>query len=370
MYHPLADAVATCPSPLVLDRGQLQATCRREGSLMYYGTSEVFDLTVPVSHGLPTDSIEHRDGEHLVPTPFVGVLPDVRLLGRHPLPMYDRRIVLEAVGRPDVVLLNVYYTVAEGGCLGTTSGTRTLDRGVLLHNCWARGYFHWITEMLTRLEGVEHYRERTGEQPTLVLGPDPPKFQTDSLRLLGYDAEDWIEWDGTTTVVNRFVVPSMRRGTNRGSKVGLVAHRWLSERLREAAVDRVDTDRFSPRVYVSRADADRRRVINETDVLEVLSAYGFESYRLADMSVAENVALFSQAEVVVAPHGAGLTNLLFTADASVVELFRPNNTPTYFVLAQHAGHQHRYLECEPIGVDLAVDIDELDAVVSETLPGE
>ena len=366
-YQPLAALLGTYPSPLVIDREELQAICRREGTLSYYGTSKVVELTVPDRPDGPAALIERRAGEHLVPTPFVGELPGVRLIGRYPLAIYDRRVVLEAIGREDVALLNVLYSITEGSPAWTTSETRSIDRAVLLHNCWSGGYFHWMTENLTRLEGIEKYRKRTGEEPTLIIGPNPSGFQTESLRLLGYDESDWIEWDGTTTTLSRLVVPSVRRGTTRSSETGPIAHEWLRDRLRAAVADRVDTDRFSSRVYISRADADRRRVVDEPRVRAVLGEYGFEPYRLAEMSVAENVALFAGAECVVAPHGAGLTNLLFAEDASVVELARRNYSSTYSMLARSAGHEHRYLECEPQGVDLVVDPAALESVVTDTL---
>ena len=369
-YQPLAELLGTYPSPLVIDREELQAICRREGTLSYYGTSKAVELTVPQVADGPAVTIARRAGEHLVPTPFISELPGVTLIGRYPLPIYGRRVVLEAVGREDVALLNVLYSITEGSPAWTTSATRSIDRAVLLHNCWSGGYFHWVTENLTRLEGLERYRERTGEEPTLLIGPNPSGFRTESLELLGYEEGDWIEWDGATTVVDHLVVPSMRRGTTRSSETGPVAHEWLRTRLREAVAGRVEADRFSSRVYVSRADADRRRVVNESAVQELLGEYGFETYRLAEMSVAENVALFAGADCVVAPHGAGLTNVLFADDASVVELARSNYSPTYCMLVQCAGHDHRYLECEPQGVDLVVDPVALETAVSEALATE
>jgi capsular polysaccharide biosynthesis protein len=366
-YQPLAELLGTYPSPLVIDREELQAICRREGMLSYYGTSKAVELTVPQVADGPAATIARRAGEHLVPTPFISELPGVTLIGRYPLPIYGRRVVLEAVGREDIALLNVLYSITEGSPAWTTSATQSIDRAVLLHNCWSGGYFHWVTENLTRLEGLEQYRERTGEEPTLLIGPNPSGFRTESLELLGYEEGDWIEWDGTTTTIDRLVVPSMRRGTTRSSETGPIAHEWLRDRLRAAAAERVDSDRFSPRVYVSRADADRRRIVNEPAVRELLGEYGFETYRLAEMSVAENVALFAGAECVVAPHGAGLTNLLFAEDASVVELARSNYSSTYSVLAQSAGHEHHYLECEPRGVDLVVDPAALESALADAL---
>jgi len=363
--QPLADALVRHLSPLIIDREQLQVLCRRQGMLTYYGTSEVFEIDPPHPADEPMESLEQRVGEHHLPHPFVAELPEVTLVGRYPMPLHDRKLVLEAINRQYVALVSLYYTIAEGGRVKPTGERRTLDRAVLLHNCWDYGYFHWITEVLAKLEGIERYRERTGIQPTLILGPDPVPFQTESLRLLGYDAEDWIEWDGTTTRVNHLVIPSMRREIRRGSVVSPVACGWLRDRLRRAATERVDPDRFSRRVYISRSDADCRRVANESEVVELLSEYGFEAYRLAEMSVAENIALFSQADIIVGPHGAGLTDIMFAERASIIELFRgTDNTRVYFVLAQYLGHQYRHLQCEPKGVDLAVDLAKLEAVVS------
>ena len=76
-YQPLAELLGTYPSPLVIDREELQAICRREGALTYYGTSKAVELTVPDRSDGPAALIERRAGEHLVPTPFVGELPGV-----------------------------------------------------------------------------------------------------------------------------------------------------------------------------------------------------------------------------------------------------------------------------------------------------
>jgi hypothetical protein len=58
---------------------------------------------------------------------------------------------------------------------------------------------------------------------------------------------------------------------------------------------------------------------------------------------------------------------VFAEDASVVELARSNYSSTYSVLAQSAGHEHRYLECEPRGVDLVVDPAALESALADAL---
>ena len=56
--------------------------------------------------------------------------------------------------------------------------------------------------------------------------------------------------------------------------------------------------------------------------MEVLTKYGFVKVELESLSVAEQVQLFSSAEVIIAAHGAGLTNLTFCQPGTtVLEIF-------------------------------------------------
>ena len=76
------------------------------------------------------------------------------------------------------------------------------------------------------------------------------------------------------------------------------------------------------RVYISRGQRPMRRVLNEAACEELLARHGFDSYRTEELTLSEETELFADAEAVVAPHGAGLTNLLFCHPGCVaVELF-------------------------------------------------
>ena len=82
-------------------------------------------------------------------------------------------------------------------------------------------------------------------------------------------------------------------------------------------------------LYVSRHDAgDRRRMLNEQDLCLALTKLGFKIVTAGQLSVAEQISLFRKARLIVSPHGAALSNLLFAASGrdgpSVVELFQEN----------------------------------------------
>jgi len=73
--------------------------------------------------------------------------------------------------------------------------------------------------------------------------------------------------------------------------------------------------------YVSRAAAGARWLMNEGAVTAALHAIGIVPVVLEGMSLADQATLFAGARLIVAPHGAGLANLLFAPpDCAVLEL--------------------------------------------------
>jgi hypothetical protein len=65
------------------------------------------------------------------------------------------------------------------------------------------------------------------------------------------------------------------------------------------------------RLFVSRESADHRRLRNEREVREIVTAAGFHVVQPETLPVAEQIRLFRDAEVVMGVFGAGLTNAAF-----------------------------------------------------------
>jgi capsular polysaccharide biosynthesis protein len=101
------------------------------------------------------------------------------------------------------------------------------------------------------------------------------------------------------------------------------------------------------RIYLSRQNAPRRRLLNEAQVIDFLVERGFEVHDSAGMSVAEQQALFSEAAFIVAPHGAGLTNLVWCpSNTKVIEILPIQHGASCFQdLCQAAGLQSWVVPC-------------------------
>ncbi|RAI00038.1 hypothetical protein DLJ53_20135 [Acuticoccus sediminis] len=98
-----------------------------------------------------------------------------------------------------------------------------------------------------------------------------------------------------------------------------------------------ERSRAGRRLYLARTDAGARVLLNERPLIEALGREGFEAVEMGALAPAEQLALARDAEVVVAPHGAALTNLVAARPGTcVVELFNPNRGTTVYMAIAHA----------------------------------
>lgn len=166
----------------------------------------------------------------------------------------------------------------------------------LLHgDC--RNYYHWL------LDGVGRWSVCPAASFPCLLPWSGAPFQQGGLKLapglserartIGYCQAvevGRLYWTASLTGAGTQFHPALRR---------------LGDAMRSAAPV------SSPSLYICRDDAFNRPLRNEEAVVRLCAARGFLIVRLAKLPVVEQAALFAGARRIVAPHGAGLANLLF-----------------------------------------------------------
>jgi capsular polysaccharide biosynthesis protein len=200
-------------------------------------------------------------------------------------------------------------------------------------------FFHWMIEALPRMAVL-------GDYARLLDGlfvPSPlQEFHRESLRLLGIDSAKLIPVDvGSHFQPERLLVPRTFAMYNPPRWL----HSWFKGAYLPSATEHRSSAHPIKRIYVSRNDAPARRVENEDEVLQHLAPLGFVAVRLSELSMAEQARVFNEAEVIVAPHGAGLSNLVFCKEKTiVVEILPPRwMAPCFMALASCAGCIYRHL---------------------------
>lgn len=113
---------------------------------------------------------------------------------------------------------------------------------------------------------------------------------------------------------------------------------------------------FPRKIYLSRNDDLVRRVKNEQDIVSILVEKGFSIPNLSKMSITDQILMFSSATHVIAPHGSGLTNIIYcNSDVRILE-FLPKvyATNCFSIIAADLGFDY---SC--IGEDLSMYSDGL-----------
>jgi hypothetical protein len=234
---------------------------------------------------------------------------------------------------------------------------------------WCEHYYHWLADALPRFLVLE--RLGFGHLPLLVP-PRTSAYQRDSLTLLGANEHQLVAAPADLVQPDTLVWPAFAGPSGHPP---VWACREIGDRLRAAAGvgDRAPGFR---RLFISRSRAAHRRIVNEDELVEALRPYGFEVVAPETLTLREQVLLFADAEIVVAPHGAGLANLLFARDASVVEIHEPDNINTCFYnLIEAVGHDYWYVLGDRFGGhavgpsyrDILAPVAVVDSTVAEII---
>ncbi len=200
---------------------------------------------------------------------------------------------------------------------------------------WAN-YYHFIIDSCLRfvdLKAVGAISDRT----TILCHRAPSKWQRMYLELLGVGDDRLAVCDQQMMRVSDLVVSASRRQRFAISPQAIAS---FNERIR-AGVDLAGAATHE-KFYISRSLTKLRQVTNEDALSAFLTERGFTVVHLENMSPVEQIALFSNAKTIVAPHGAGLTNLIYANAPNVVELIPADFWGWgYFIPLTHAvGGRH------------------------------
>jgi capsular polysaccharide biosynthesis protein len=202
-------------------------------------------------------------------------------------------------------------------------------------------YYHWLFQLLPRYELMRLAGIELGEIDYFYVNGQRSRFQRDTLASLGIEPSKIIDGRKIPYLRAReLVVPSVPLG-------GGCFRPWLIEFLRDSFLpkDRRNMGASGRRLYISRGLAGYRRVLNEPEVVSLLKEHGFEVAALETMSVPEQAAAMAACEVVVAPHGGGMSNIIFCSPGTkIIEIYSPELVATYFwKLSNQLGLDYYYM---------------------------
>jgi len=207
--------------------------------------------------------------------------------------------------------------------------------GTYLQACseFHKHYCHHFSDIVPRLMLYEQ-RGLLNKVPAL-LHQDSNQLSDTSFHMLGLDTPDAKRWDETFWRLDGLYFASpFKKFCSWTPEVATWVRAKYCPGLEQKAPGR-------KRFYISRRNA-ARPALNEDEILAALKPWYITVIEPDRYSLKEQIEIFSEAGVIVGPHGAGFQNALWAPrGCKVMEFISPRYfTGAYWTLSSAVGHEH------------------------------
>lgn len=262
--------------------------------------------------------------------------------------------------------------------------TKSISNGIFLMSEVWYNYAHWLTEQISRIFLIDQDKKYEGIPILVNEGIYPQQREALELVLEGRHPIQTLKRDQSYTV-QKLVYPSILSGyhkrryrdTEKATPSDGPCHPEAINFVRHQLLKPIPNKQLPrKRLWISRKKqlkSGQRRLLNETEIEALFVANGFEAIQPETLSLKEQIALFSQAEMIAAPAGAALMNMIFApADTKILILTKNHPQVNYYYftnVAQIIGQPIAYVTGEGVknfGVlgfetDFSIDINKIKA---------
>ena len=192
--------------------------------------------------------------------------------------------------------------------------TPLAGRSLILGSTGGDSYFHWMTDVLPRVRLIKEAGYEINSFDHFIINKLEAGYQKETLDYLKIPSKK-IREIGTKPsgyLCEHAVLPSLP------SFPGAVPPETI-QYVRSIVPEKPQQE--IRKLYIERGKSKRRRIPEEGRIIDWLLTQGFEIIDSGNMSVKDQATAFAHAEMIFAPHGGALTNLLFCRPGTkVVEL--------------------------------------------------
>jgi len=206
-------------------------------------------------------------------------------------------------------------------------------------------YGHYLVELLARV----YLLSLSSVHVDYYIISTKFKFQKEFLSLLGIEEKSIIQYyEKEYITANNLIVPSLINNWEdiKYRSYQYYQKQWLPSWLNCLHLGFNAVGSFDhKRLFVSRRKNIRRHIVNEKELYPVLQQNNFHIVDTEFLTVKQQIALFSNAEIIVGPLGAAMSNICFCRNkVKVLEIFPVSFHDSHLrVLTIALGHHYNYM---------------------------
>ena len=148
---------------------------------------------------------------------------------------------------------------------------------------------------------------------------------------------------------------------------------WIIYSLRDRFLKCAKKFKTSDKIFIDRSDSmyNHCKLVNNDEVIEFLSNNGYQSYQVSKLDFFEQIYLFNNAKIIIGPHGAAFTNIIFSKVGLKIVEFVPYNHKTVKCekISNILGFNYKKIKLKNINNfskengDMRLDLNDLEQII-------
>jgi capsular polysaccharide biosynthesis protein len=190
-------------------------------------------------------------------------------------------------------------------------------------------YCHWLLDILPRL--YLFLLSNNKKKLENIFLNKPNNVQKEMLIKFGFGDINFINSKKFKHIkVEKLIYcthPNYQKGTIMEAHSKIPS--WIIKLIKNKLINKKKTKTLGNKIFIDRSDSkfSHCKLINNSFVKNYLFNKGFKIIKLSNLSFKKQIEIFNNSKLVIAPHGAGLANLIFCRKNTNVIEIKPANHP-------------------------------------------
>ena len=257
---------------------------------------------------------------------------------------------------------------------GTNRIQRTINGKIfcLVQGGSGKNYFHFLFDIITKLK-IFQLNSSLNEIDYFYV-PGVSAWQKKILSLFEINENRLIDSNKFRHIKGSEIIaidhPWYKKGFVQQEIINLPE--WSIFFLREKFLKFKKKFDASKKIFIDRSDSlyNRCKLINNREVIDFLSTKGFKSYQVSRLDFFEQIYLFENADIIISPHGAALTNIIFSKPSLKLFELIPNNHGSVKCerISKFLNFEYNKITLDPLNPinpegDIKIEINELEKIL-------